>query len=178
MSQVARRYARALLMIGHETGSIEKIEDELGNFEKIVRDNPELAEALADPTVLPSSKEKIVGAVVEKLGFSETMRNFLGLLGEKRRLADFLDIREAYRELADAHAGRARATVVSAAALPKEMESSLVDKLSRLTGRKVQVQSKVDPSLLGGVIAEVDGVIYDGSLRTQLRALREQAKGS
>ena len=178
MSQVARRYARALLLLGQETKSVEKIEEELDTFEKIVRGNADLAEALADPTVLPSSKKKIVDALLAELGFSETMKNFLGLLGEKRRLADFLDIRDAYRELADALGGRARATVVSAAPLPKEMESSLVDKLSRLTGRKVQIQSKVDPSLLGGVIAEVGGVIYDGSLRTQLRTLREQAKGS
>ena len=72
-----------------------------------------------------------------------------------------------------------RATVTSAAPLPKEIESNLSDKLSRMAGgRKVELESKVDPKLLAGLIAEVDGVVYDGSLRTQLQALRDRARSS
>jgi F-type H+-transporting ATPase subunit delta len=179
MSQVSRRYAKALHLIALEDKSVETIEGELVAFDEMVRSSDELQSVLADPTVLPSAKKSIVDSIVAKIGFSQTMQNFIGLLGEKGRLGLFSEIRDWFARFADEQAGRVRATVTSAAPLAKEMEASLTDKLSKMAGgRKVELESKVDPKLLAGLVAEIDGVVYDGSLRTQLQSLRERARSS
>ena len=174
---LARRYAKALLQIAVEDNQVEKIERELAEFAEAVKSSKDLSSLLEDPTVRPDVKKGVIKEVVEKLGLAEMTRNFIQLLGDKDRINSFPEIRREFSRMADEQAGRARATVTSAAALGKDEEASLVAKLSGMTGRKVEITHKVDPDLLGGLVAEVGGFIYDGSLRTQLRRLRESAKG-
>jgi len=176
-ASLARRYAKAILMIGLEDKSLEKIESELMAFDKVVLGSKDMQDVMADPTVLPSSKMKILKGVLDGMGLSESVNSFLMLLLEKGRLVAFPEILREFRRLADEQAGKATAVVTSAAALSDEVRSNLVDKLSKLSGRKVELTQRVDPDLLGGMVAEIGGVIYDGSLRTQLKALRDSAKG-
>ncbi len=175
VGSVARRYAKALLQIGIEDKSLEKIDAELATFGELIAGSKELAETLADPTVLPSGKNAVLKELVEKLKLSETTSNFIRLLGEKGRIAGFADMHREFKRLADEQAGRARGTVTSATTLPKDVESSIANTLSKVTGRQVELTHRVDPDLLGGMVAEIGGVIYDGSLRTQLRRLRDTA---
>lgn len=172
---LSRRYAKALLQIGIEDGTLDKLDAELSKFGELVEGSKELASVLADPTVQPSGKNAVLRDLVEKLGLSETTKNFILLLGEKGRIAHFADMHREFKRLADEHAGKARGTVISAAALPNDVQSSIAEKLSKVTGRKVEITHRVDPDLLGGMVAEIGGVIYDGSLRTQLRRLRDTA---
>ena len=175
-ASLARRYAKALFSIGVEDKQVEKIERELGEFQAAVDANAELANFLQDPTVLPNDKRDVLKAITEKMGLSEFVRNFISLLGEKGRIGTFPAIRRAYRILADEHEGKAVAQVTSATALAPELEKNLASTLSKLTGRTVAISSKVDAELLGGIVAEIGGVVYDGSLKTQLRTLRERAR--
>lgn len=175
-ASLARRYAKALLGIALEDNQLDKIDRELGEFGTLVDGNQELAGYLADPTILPNDKRDALKAITEKMGLSETVRNFLGLLAAKARIDAFADVRREFRLMADEQAGKAIARVTSATALSPELEKSLSAILSKLTGRSVVVFAKVDPRLLGGIVAEIGGVVYDGSLKTQLRALRERAR--
>lgn len=176
-ASLARRYAKALLMIGLEDKTLETLEAELSAFDKTVLGSQEMRDVLADPTVLPSNKMKILKGVLAAMGMSEVVNNFLMLLAEKGRLVAFPEIFREFRRLADEHAGKAMAVVTSAAPLADGVKSDLVEKLSKLSGRKVELTQRVDPDLLGGMVAEIGGVIYDGSLRTQLKQLRDSAKG-
>ncbi len=177
MRQLARRYARALLSIAVEENALDRIERDLAQFGGIVSGSPELKGALADPTVLPSEKKEVVSSVLKRLDLSQSTVNFIGLLAEKGRLDLFEEIRGELKRMADEHAGRARAVVTSTTPLAPDVEAQLRERLSKMTGRTVELAQRVDPDLLGGLVAEVGGVIYDGSLRTQLRRLHESAKG-
>lgn len=174
---LARRYAKALIMIGLEDKAVEKYDAELSAFDQVVTGSAELRQVMEDPTVLPSSKRKILEGIVTAMTLSEPVHNFLLLLAEKGRVQFFHAIRTEYRRMADEQAGRATATVTSATPLADEVKTTLVEKLSRISGRKVELTQKVDPELLGGMVAEIGGTVYDGSLRTQLKALRDRAKG-
>ena len=96
---LARRYAKALLQIGIEDGSIEKLEKELDAFGAAVESSPDLANLLGDPTVLAELKKAVLKDIVEKLGLSEMGRNFIALLGSKGRISAFPEIQREFLAL-------------------------------------------------------------------------------
>jgi F-type H+-transporting ATPase subunit delta len=110
---------------------------------------------------------------------SPAVRNFYCFLIDRRRLVDFYGIREEYQRLAEEEAGLVTAIVTSAGPLDERRKDRLRRALSERTGQEVQLDVKVDPSLIGGAIAEVAGVVFDGSIRAQLGQLRSNLmKGS
>jgi F-type H+-transporting ATPase subunit delta len=114
----------------------------------------------------------VLQTVCERLGTNASVRNFCALLVDQRRIIDFESICDAYDELADAAAGRTRARVVSAEPLGATQRERLRRALEARTGRQVELEERVDPSLIGGAVASVGGLVFDGSLRTQLERLR------
>ena len=169
---LARRYAKALLDLGSETESVDSLRGELQVFLEALDQTPELERLLENPAVSFEAKQGLVEKVVSKMGASETFSNLLGLLLQKRRFFIYRDLVEEFVRLADAGAGRVRAKLVTATPLSKEMGKQVIEKFASVTGKKVELEQSVDSDLIAGVIAEVGGVVYDASLRTQLRALR------
>jgi F-type H+-transporting ATPase subunit delta len=110
--------------------------------------------------------------VTQRLGASNVVQSFFSLLIDQRRLVDFLAIREEFERLASEDAGLRRAEVISAGPLRDDQLQRLQRALSARTGGEVEVSVRVDESLLGGVIAKIGDLVFDGSLRTQLRQLR------
>jgi F-type H+-transporting ATPase subunit delta len=111
-------------------------------------------------------------AVAQRLGSSATLQNFYAFLIDQRRLVDFATIRREFERLAAEAEGRTEGRIRSAQPLDDATRERIVAALSRRTGRQVSVQVEVDPSLIGGVVAQVGGLVFDGSLRTQLEQLR------
>jgi F-type H+-transporting ATPase subunit delta len=171
-SAAARRYARALFSLAKEEDRIAETRQELQQLADLVAENEELQHALFRPLHPVAERRAVLREVAERLGFSTTARNFFSFLIDQRRLVDFEGIREEYEHLADAAAGRAKAEVVSASPLSHEQRDRLLRALSARTGREVELDVKIDPSLLGGAIASVGTLVFDGSLRTQLNQLR------
>lgn len=172
ISAAARRYARALFGLARESGSIDPIRAELDGMAALLEQEPALAHALFRPLHPVAERRSVLRGVCDRLGSRGAIKNFFSYLIDQRRLVDFPGIRAEYRRLADDFAGRTRAEVVCAAPLRPEQEQRLQRALSARTGRQVELQVRVDPALLGGAVASVDGVVYDGSLRTQLAQLR------
>jgi F-type H+-transporting ATPase subunit delta len=168
----ARRYARALFALAKEEDRIEAVQRELEQLSALLAGNAELNRALFRPLHPVAERRAVLRAVSDLLGTSPTVRNFFSFLVDQRRLVDFEGIREEFGRLADAAAGRTRASVVSAAPLSDEERERLQRALSQRTGRTVELDVDVDPSLLAGVIASVGALVFDGSLRTQLTQLR------
>ncbi|MFO0002631.1 MAG: ATP synthase F1 subunit delta [bacterium] len=106
------------------------------------------------------------------LGLHPHVASFLRLLLDKDRFAALADIAREYRALADAEAGRVRATVTTAAELTPATRDAVANALVRSTGKKVVLETRVDPALLGGLVAQVGGRVYDASLRTRLERLQ------
>jgi len=171
-SAAARRYARALFALAKEEDRVEEVRQELQRLADLLAENQELHHALFRPLHPVAERRAVLREVAERLGFSATARNFFSFLVDQRRLVDFDGIREGYERLADAAAGRARAEVISASPLSGAQRDRLQRALSARTRREVEIDVKVDPSLLGGVIASVGALVFDGSLRTQLNQLR------
>ena len=171
-SAAARRYARALFAIAKEDGRIGPIREELKQLADLLSENEELRNALFRPLHPVADRRRVLAEVAHRLGASPSVRNFFAYLVDQRRLVDFDSIQSEYERLADEAAGCTLAEVVSSSPLDGAQRERLRRALAARTGRDVSLEVAVDPSLLGGVIASVGTLVFDGSLRTQLNQMR------
>ncbi len=175
-ASIARRYARALLAVATEDDRVEKVGEELAAAAASLRASPELRDVLFNPRFGHAQRQRALDEIVPVLKLSPTVAKLLSLLSARRRL-DALDALEReYRALADERAGRVRARVISALALSASELGEIAAALERATRRTVVLESATDASLLGGVVAQVGSVVYDGSLKTQLEQFRVRLK--
>jgi F-type H+-transporting ATPase subunit delta len=168
----ARRYARALFALAREEGRIEEVRSELDALGALLDGNEELAHAIFRPLFPSGERRRVLRAVCERLGSSDSVRRFCSFLVDQRRVVELDAIRTAYGALADEAAGRMRARVVSASPLSDPQRERLRRALAERTGSQLELEVEVDASLLGGDGATVGGLVFDGSLRTQLDQLR------
>ena len=168
----ARRYAKALFELAKEAGEVAQVAGEINSMGELLEGNPELHDVLFRPLHPVAQRRGVLDGVTRRLGASTAVQSFFSLLIDQRRLVDFPAIREEFERLASEDAGLRRAEVVSAGALREDQLERLRRALSARTGGEVEVSVRVDPSLLGGVIAKVGDLDFDGSLRTQLRQRR------
>jgi F-type H+-transporting ATPase subunit delta len=177
-SRLGRRYARALLELAREEGSPQAFGDELGRAVTVFEE-PRLRPLCLSPALERAARIRNTREVVGALRLSRTVANLVKLLSERDRLALLPDIARCYETLLDAEVGRVRVTIRSAAPLAAGQRSAVVDMARRLTGkREVLANMAVEPELLGGVVLEAAGTVYDGSLRAHMSRLgKEMAKG-
>ena len=170
---IPRRYARALMAIGVATSSHEMLGRELGDLADAMRGSPEMGLALSHPTFRRSDREQVLEAVLKRIAATKVTRNFVLLLLDHDRLAIIPDISREMNAMIDEKMGRVNAVVTSATALSAMQVRQLKLALESLSGKTVQMEQKEDPELLGGIVAKVGDVVYDGSLRSQLDRMRE-----
>ena len=168
----ARRYAKALFSIAREMDGVAEIRSELTAMSEMLEESRELSDVLLTPLHPVEERKRVLAFLCRNAGFRDTVRNFMAFLVDQRRLVDFAGIRDEYERLADELSGVLTAEVVSASALDDGREERLRSALSAATGRDVQLEIQLDPELIGGVIAKVGDVVFDGTLRAQLDQLR------
>jgi F-type H+-transporting ATPase subunit delta len=171
-SAAARRYARALFALAREVDRVEPVRRELDQIAALLAQSSELRRVLLTPLHPTAERKAVLHEIGRRVGQSGEVGHFLSFLIDQRRLVDFASIHEEYGRLADEASGRTTAKVIAASELGEERAERLRRALTRRTGREVQLDVEVDPSLLGGVIAKVGDLVFDGSLRSQLRQLR------
>ena len=172
-SKAAHRYARALFSLAQEEGGVASIRSELDDMARLLAENPDLRRRLFQPLHPARERRQVLKSLCEQGRGSQTIQNFFAYLIEQRRLVAFGAIHDEFNRLADEAAGRVRAEVRSASPLRDEQRARLAETLNRKTGKEVDLSVRVDASLLGVAIATVDGLVFDGSLRTQLSQLRD-----
>ena len=170
---VARRYARALFLIGEERRSLELVTSEVETLAQTWSESDELRNVMLNPLFPMSKRRDILRAIVDKLGVSEIARNAAMLLLDRSRLPALPHIAKGLRLLADEREGKVRAEVVSAAPLPDQYFERLRARLEAMTGKRVILERRLDPSLIAGLVARVGDRLYDGSARTRLAEIRE-----
>jgi len=168
----ARRYARALFSLARDDGRIEEVRRELDSLGALLDGNAELSRAILRPLFPSGERRRVLRTLCERIGASDTVRRFCSFLIDQRRIIELDAIRAAYAALADEAAGRMRARVVSASPLSEVQRERLRRALAARTGRELELELEVDASLLGGAVATAGGLVFDGSLRTQLEQLR------
>jgi F-type H+-transporting ATPase subunit delta len=173
---IARRYAKALFSLADEQGQVEQWSSGLDALGRALASSPELRETLSSPVFDKDQRRGVVAALATSLGLAETVRNFLLLLADRDRLGYLAAIVVNFRDLADARLGRVRAKVTSAVPLAADEAKRIAEKLAQGARAEVIVETNVDAALLGGVVAQVGSLVYDGSVRSQLEELRRSMK--
>jgi F-type H+-transporting ATPase subunit delta len=173
---IARRYAKALFGLAVDSGRVEAWANSLVTLQQVIDGSPDLQDVLANPVYSRDQRRAIVEKLAAALSLDAQPRDLLFLLGDRNRLTYLGAIVATFRDLSDEHLGRVRAKVTSAVALEDAAAQSIADKLSQATKAQVLLDRTVDPAILGGVVAQVGSLVYDGSVRTQLEDLRQQLK--
>ncbi len=173
---IARRYAKALLLIGKEDGQVDTYRKELDDFSALIEKEEALEQAINNPLYNADGRKKVLASVLEKLGLSVVMKSFLTLLFDKGRFAYLGSINDFYQKLADELKGIARASLVSATELPSETVDKIRSTLSEKTGKDIILEVEQDPGLIGGIVTRIGDLVLDGSIKTQLLNMRESLK--
>jgi F-type H+-transporting ATPase subunit delta len=174
----ARRYARALLDVALEKGVAEPLRAELQEMAAVIAAHEDLSALLANPAVSAERKKKLVSAVATRARASDLLTRLLILLGERDRLDLLSMVAAAYARMWNAQRGVVAAEAVSATPLDETQTRAVAQALGAATGREVDLSTRVDPRLLGGMLVKMEGRTYDGSVRARLLALRRTLAGT
>jgi F-type H+-transporting ATPase subunit delta len=174
---MAARYAHAIFELANEQHELDKVAADLDQLDRSIADSPDLARLIASPVISREQQASAVAALVEKLGFTDTTRKFLGVLAGKRRLFALASIVAAFRARLSAHRGEVNAEVVSAKELDPKQVASLQEVVTSHTGKTVRLATRVDPSLIGGLVLTVGSLQVDASLKRKLQQLDVAMRG-
>jgi F-type H+-transporting ATPase subunit delta len=170
----ATRYAKALLDVAIQESDPAAIERDLAGIVGAMNGHAELHRVLTSPGTPQTARVSLVKALAERGQVQRPVAKLLAMLAERGRLELLPVMFEVYRERLLAHRNIVRATVTSAAPLSADKVQQLEASLSGLTGKNVQIETHVDPSIIGGVVTRIGSTVYDGSIRTQLQKMRQQ----
>lgn len=173
MASVAGRYASALFELALDERKLDELDGEVRRVQGMLDASQDLVRMVRSPVFSAEEQGKAVAAIAARVGLSSLMANFLRLLARNRRLFVLSDILNAFRGLVARHRGEIAAEVVSAHTLTDDQLAQLTDTLSTTTGgKRVQINTKVDPWLLGGLVVKMGSRMVDSSLRTKLNNLK------
>jgi F-type H+-transporting ATPase subunit delta len=146
---------------------------QLQSFAALLAEQPDARSFLENPTI-GDRRNRILKEISDALSFDRRVANFVIILADRNRLPLLEDVIREYQNLLDDRMGVVRARVSAARPLDPVQHRELSDKLEQITGKQVRMEVSIDPSLIGGVIAQVGSTIYDGSVRRQLQAFKSR----
>lgn len=170
----ARRYAKALLDVASKEADVDHVGEELDAFVALLHQQAALNRVLMNPAVPTPRKRAAVAELTKLARISPVVANLLVLLAERDRLALLNDLAAAYRDMLMERQNVVRAEVTSASPLAAAKTEAIEKRLAAVTGKRVSMVTKVDQEILGGMIARVGSTVYDASIATQLRKIRER----
>ena len=174
---IAERYAVALYDLADGQGTLDSVAADLRSVIAHVAAVPELQRLLVNPVLKRDAQSAAALAVADALQLTPLTRNLIGVLGHNRRLAALVPVANAYLARLAAKRGEVTAVVTSASPLSDAQIDALVTKLRAATGAKIQIDQRVDASLIGGLIVKVGSTLVDQSLKTKLMRLQLAMKG-
>ena len=174
---VARRYAVALADVVLSNGEANEVREELKAWDELVRSNAQLLEVFRHPTIPYERKRGVLEDLVTRTRTRPTTANFLKVLLQNHRLAELSEVSAQFAQELDRRSGVVSAQVTTARPLPADAQEALRARLGQLTGSSVRLQFDVDEELIGGVVTRIGSTLYDGSVRGQLRQLKQRMVG-
>ncbi|MDO8490545.1 MAG: ATP synthase F1 subunit delta [Dehalococcoidia bacterium] len=166
----AKRHAQAVFEIALEKNELDKWLGDLRTVSSILSD-PKLAALLENPKIHFTAKARVINEIMPGIG--RLPRNLVQLLTAKGRLGLVPDLAREYERLVNAHRGIERAEVIAAVPLTDKQKEKITQQLSSMTGKKVAVDVRIDPRIIGGLMARIGDTLVDGSVRSQLASLRK-----
>ena len=177
-SEAATRYAQAVFDLAKEAKALEAVEQDFAKFAAAWRESSDLRAVARSPLIDPQEKASALTAVAAKLGMSDLARKTVGVVAQNRRAAELPAIISAYRALVARDRGARQVEIVSARPLRDSEKSAIVDALGQKLGAKVEAETNVDDSLIGGFIVRVGSRQFDASIKAKLDALRLALKSA
>ena len=170
---IARRYAKALVNLAENEKDLDNTGKHLNSITEVYKENLELRQVLSDTKVSSGIKLEILKDVLSKIKVSRLVDTFSRYLLAKRRI-DFLpDIERAFNLLLQEKLGRIEANETTASELPKDTVKKLVDAISSYSGKEIEVNVTIDPSIIGGIVTRIGSTVIDGSIQTYLNQIRQ-----
>jgi len=169
---VARRYAEGFLSFAKETIGAKKGLEEIIRFGEVLSGNRELIEFFKNPEITYAEKSDFIDEIF-KDSFSQETRDFVKLIAQKHRSEEALDIADESRILYYREMGIEKAVLKSAIPLAKDIVQAIKERLEAKLNKKLELETKIDPGLLGGVQATVGNMVIDGSVKRKLSELKE-----
>lgn len=177
-SGVAGRYASALFELAREQGELDGVDADLSKFQGLLNGSEDLKRLVNSPAFAAEDQERALKAVLDWASVGATTGNFLKVVARNRRLSAAEDIIKNFRQQLALHRGEMTAEVQSAVQLSDEQLAELKNTLKASYGKDVRLETKIDPSLLGGLVVKVGSRMFDSSLRTKLSNLKVVLKGA
>jgi F-type H+-transporting ATPase subunit delta len=176
VSGMAGRYATALFDLAAETNAIDAVKADLERFDALTAGSPDLTRLVRSPVFSAEEQGQALGAVLDRAGIGGLAAKFLKLVTANRRLFAARDMIRAFRELVAQHKGEATAEVTVAEKLKDEHVDALRAALKAVSGKDVDLDIKIDPAIIGGLVVKLGSRMVDTSLRTKLNAIKHAMK--
>lgn len=177
VSGVAGRYASALFSLAQDDRQTGAVAQSLNQLDALIAESPDLQRLVRSPVFSAADQRNALDAILAQAGIGGIAANFVRLVALKRRLFFLRDMIASYRKLYDAERGVTRAAVTSASALTDANISALKESLRAASGgREVDLDVKIDPAIIGGLIVKLGSRMVDGSLKTKLNSIRHAMK--
>lgn len=174
---MAGRYASALFDLAKEASQVKEVEAELTKFQALLDESEDLRRMVRSPVIGADEQARALDAIIAKAGITGLAANFLKLLASNRRLFAIGDMIKGFASLAAKDRGEVMAEVASAVALTDAQVEALKASLKASIGKDVTLATRVDPSLLGGLVVKVGSRMIDSSLKTKLQNLKVSLNG-
>ena len=171
MEEIADVYSRSLFEVAQEAGALDRVHDELGEFADALNESNEMRVFFFSPYFSSQEKKEGISKLIEDA--DENFVRFLELLAERHRMPAIFRIRRAFDDLWREENRLLPVTVTSAIELDPELVEGLGSRIEEQTGRRVDLSSKVDPDVLGGIVLQVGNMVLDASVRNRLEQLRK-----
>lgn len=176
VSGMAGRYATALFELAREADAIDRVKVDLERFDALMAESPDLLRLVRSPVFSADEQLQALSAVLQRVGIGGLAEKFLKLVTTNRRLFAVRDMIKGFRELVADHKGQATAEVTVAEPLKNDHVAALKSALKAVSGKDVDLNVKVDPAILGGLVVKLGSRMVDTSLRTKLNAIRHAMK--
>jgi F-type H+-transporting ATPase subunit delta len=169
---IAKRYAKALVQLAEEKKAVDQTRADLAAFVGAMDTLPAMQRLFASPVLPPDSKKAVIRELAGRLNLQKTTQRFLEHLAETGRIRYIKDLHEAFLDILAQRQNRATVRLTTAAPINNGDMADIKKKLEILTGKQVDIDSKVDASLIGGAKAQIGSTIYDGTIKNQLNKMR------
>jgi F-type H+-transporting ATPase subunit delta len=177
VSVVAKRYAKALVALAREHGRLVETGAQLKRLAELIDDTPDLKSLLYNPAISQHFKEDLLTDLTQRLRFGTLETNFVRMLLEKGRLPEMPHIVALYELLAEAAQNRLRVRVKSAFPLSPALQEEVRQRFAHYTSKDIVIDQELDPTLIGGIVAQMGSLVLDGSIRNELLRLKTQLVG-
>lgn len=177
-SEAAARYAQAVFELAKEAKALDTVEQDFAKFAAAWKQSADLRDAARSPLIDPQEKAAALTAVAAKLGVSDLGRKTIGVAALNRRAADLPAIAAAYRGLVARERGARQVEIISARPMGEPEKAAIIEALGKQLGAKVEAETSVDDSLIGGFVVRVGSRQFDASVKAKLDALRLALKSA